>query len=1094
MDFEKEYANLNTAQKTAVDLIDGPVIVIAGPGTGKTQLLSMRTANILRQTDALPENILCLTFTEAAADNMRSRLLKLIGKSANHVSIFTFHGFGAHIIQNYSNFFYEAPLLSQLNELGEYDLLEKLMNKLHHDNPLAKKINGAYLHLPAVARTISWVKRAGLTPDDLRSETVKNQAYFKDANKFLSQAFQVTPTPKNFQLYNELLKSSLTLLINTPSDIGQRATEELAEAIDQLDPSSRFAQSITAWRNKWLSPVKKGEWRFADQQKNSFLLQLANLYEDYQTNLTETGLYTFDDMILRTTNALDAHEELKLNLQEKYQYILVDEYQDTNGAQDKILNQLSDNPVNEGKPNLMVVGDDDQAIYRFQGADSSVMQDFINKWNPARIVLTDSYRSGQELLDLARGVILNANDRLESNDPGLSKKLISKGNTKHTKISELLSSNEIESYINTANEIKKLVDAGVNPSTIAVLAPKHKYLEELVPYLLNLDLPINYERREQVLKQPRIIEILDLIELVSAATNFNTNKLESLIPKILAGEYWQLSAQALWNIAIQAQQGRRGWLAVLEEHDNTVLNNFADAIKFLAKGAKNQSFDLILAYLMGSKSVKLRDADSWFLPWRGYYFSEEQLNSDPAGYINFMAQFDALKQAFREWQPNEIKPRTLQDFNEFINLYRKTGIRLNDNSPYTSAQDTISLMTVFRAKGLEWDNVFVLNAEEDVWGSKARSRNQSFSLPSSLKWIEPAIDSSNDLIKLFYVGLTRAQKQLYITSYNLKNTGKSADRLVWLDDLIDLPRPKPPLPASTIVKSQEYDWQDIYKTPSKDLSILLKPILASYKLSSTHLNDFLAVDRGGPKHFLFRHLLKVPDETNPNAMYGDSIHKTLEYIHKQVNVREALPETVTIYDFFNDKLINQALTKAEYKFFKKRGEDNLYNWLEQNKNNFQKSDISEHDFSSEQIVIGETKLTGKIDVIRSLSADTLAVIDYKTSLPLASWTGLSSNAAIRVNNYKRQLLFYKLLVDNSVTLRKRGQAKQGIIEFITPDENNSFGGLAYDYNESEINKLTKLVSVVWNKIINLDLPETDKYPASLKGIQSFEDDLLNGEI
>ena len=351
MDFDREYKKLNSSQKQAVDLIDGPLIVIAGPGTGKTQLLSMRTANILKITDALPENILCLTFTEAASENMRARLLKLTGKSANRVGIYTFHGFGEHIIKTYPEFFYEAPLLNQLNELGEYDLLEKLMNKLHHDNPLAKKVNGTYLHLPAVIRTISWFKQAGLNPDNLRVETLKNQAFFKSANKFLSEAFQASPTPKNIHLYSDLLKSLLKLQVNNVGEVAKQSAIELASAIDELDPAGRFAKSITAWRNKWLTQVKKGIWHFDDQQKNTFLLQLADLYETYQTKLTATGLYSFDDMILRTTNAIENSEELRLTLQEKYQYILVDEYQDTNGAQDKILNQLADNPVNEGKPN-----------------------------------------------------------------------------------------------------------------------------------------------------------------------------------------------------------------------------------------------------------------------------------------------------------------------------------------------------------------------------------------------------------------------------------------------------------------------------------------------------------------------------------------------------------------------------------------------------------------------------------------------------------------------------------------------------------------------------------------------------------------------
>ncbi len=1093
MDFEREYKKLNAAQKKAVDLIDGPLIVIAGPGTGKTQLLSMRTANILKKTDTLPENILCLTFTEAAAENMRARLSSLIGKSANKVSIFTFHGFGTHIIQTYPEFFYEAPLLSQLNELGEYDLLEKLMNKLHHDNPLAKKVGGVFLHLQSVRRTISWLKQAGLNPDDLRLETLKNQDFFKQTSKLLNKVFAATPTSKNMNLYTGLLISLEKQLSKTSSNTGEQLTAELSEATDALDSSSRYAQSITAWRNKWLRQVKKGDWQFADQQKNTMLLRLADLYRDYQQTLTDNGLYTFDDMILRTNAAIENNEELKLNLQEKYQYILVDEYQDTNGAQDKILNLLADNPVNEHKPNLMVVGDDDQAIYRFQGAESSVMLDFIKRWKPAQIVLIESYRSGQNLLDLSRGTILNAEDRLENSYTELTKKLVASSKTK-TSISEIASTAEVDNYINAANQIKQLVDKGNEPSSIAVLAPKHRYLEELVPHLLQLGLPISYERREQVLEQPRIIELLDLIELTSAASKHQTTKIESLLPKILAAEYWQQTPEGLWQLAINAQKNHVQWFKLLESDKNIILRNFSQAIKVLSKEAKNQPFDLILAYLTGAKPIILTNEKPWNLPWLDYYFSENQLTKDPVGYINFMSQLEALKRAFREWQGNSNRLITLDDFGEFIKLFRKTNLRLNDTSPYTTSKNAVNLMTVYRAKGLEWPNVFVLNVEEDIWGSKTRTRNETFGLPSSLKWIEPASDKSNDLVRLFYVGITRARTRLTLTSYSAKASGAPAERLSWLEELLPEPKTQPALPVSAIVNSYNYNWQDIYTSPTKDLNLLLKPVLDTYKLSSTHLNDFLAVNRGGPKSFLYKHILRVPEELNPNAIYGDSVHKTLEYVHKQLNSTKKIPDKSTIKEFFIDRLVNQPLTRDEYKYFRKRGEDNLLDWIDQNKQKFSEQDISEHNFSSEQIVVEGAKLTGKIDVIRAAEGNQVVVIDYKTSQPMSEWTGHSGNPAINAHKYKKQLLFYKLLIDNSSFMSKKKTANRGVIEFITPDSDDNFIDISYDFDEQDVDRLTKLIGIVWKKIINLDLPDTEEYPPTIKGVRAFEDDLLDGKI
>jgi DNA helicase-2/ATP-dependent DNA helicase PcrA len=308
------------------------------------------------------------------------------------------------------------------------------------------------------------------------------------------------------------------------------------------------------------------------------------------------------------------------------------------------------------------------------------------------------------------------------------------------------------------------------------------------------------------------------------------------------------------------------------------------------------------------------------------------------------------------------------------------------------------------------------------------------------------------------------------------------------------PKTKPALPVSVIVDAYKYNWQDIYTSPTKDLNLLLKPVLDTYKLSSTHLNDFLAVNRGGPKSFLYKHILRVPEELNPNAIYGDSVHKTLEYVHKQLNTTSKLPNTATIKEFFVDRLVNQPLTKDEYKYFRKRGEDNLLDWIDQNKQKFSEQDISEHNFSSEQIVVEGAKLTGKIDVIRPEEGNQVVVVDYKTSLPMSEWTGHSGDTAINAHKYQKQLLFYKLLLDNSTYLTKKQTAKRGVIEFITPDINDKFVEISYDFDDSEVAKLTKLIGVVWKKIINLDLPNTDDYPPTIKGVRAFEDDLLNGKI
>ena len=167
MKFAERYAKLNQAQKQAVDTIDGPVMVIAGPGTGKTELLSVRVANILQKTDTLPENILCLTFTDSGANAMRERLTDIIGKDAYKVAIHTFHSFGTEVINQNGKYFYEGAHFRAADELSSYEIINSIFEQLDYSNPLAGKMNGEFTHLSDSLKAISELKKSGLTSDEL---------------------------------------------------------------------------------------------------------------------------------------------------------------------------------------------------------------------------------------------------------------------------------------------------------------------------------------------------------------------------------------------------------------------------------------------------------------------------------------------------------------------------------------------------------------------------------------------------------------------------------------------------------------------------------------------------------------------------------------------------------------------------------------------------------------------------------------------------------------------------------------------------------------------------------------------------------------
>ena len=190
--FETRYSHLNTAQKQAVNTIEGPLLVVAGPGTGKTELLSMRVANILRRTDTLPENILCLTFTDSGASAMQARLADIIGPTAYRVAIQTFHSFGADTINHNSEYFYNGANFTAADDLATHSFLTQIFDLLDYSNPLASKMNGEYTHLRDASAVIGELKKAGLSSEELLEIIRSNDETLDAVESKLAAVFALT--------------------------------------------------------------------------------------------------------------------------------------------------------------------------------------------------------------------------------------------------------------------------------------------------------------------------------------------------------------------------------------------------------------------------------------------------------------------------------------------------------------------------------------------------------------------------------------------------------------------------------------------------------------------------------------------------------------------------------------------------------------------------------------------------------------------------------------------------------------------------------------------------------------------------------------
>lgn len=1108
MDFKTRYDKLNTQQRSAVDKIYGPLLVVAGPGTGKTELLSMRTAHILKKTDTLPSNILCLTFTDSAAANMRERLRQIIGEAAYKVAIFTFHSFGTEIINQHRQYFSSGVELKPIDELLQHQLLEELFEALDWQNPLATKYNGAFAYIGSLKTIISEFKKSGLSPDELREILADNQKTYDELAEGIKRVFanKISKTTlQEFAPLAEIAASATTGKLPkgiTPyqNAIALSIAHAAQEAID-LDST----KPVTTWKNTWCQKDAKGDFVLKDSQATDKLLSAVDIYEQYQRALADKQLFDYDDMILSVLRAMETNDDLRANLQEQYQFIMIDEFQDTNLAQLRLLFNLT----GEGsEPNIMAVGDDDQAIYSFQGADVGNIQRFRQQYNdPEIIVLTDNYRSTKEVVSYARSVIIQGEDRLENTVEGLSKELTTHFEDSQTTV-------DIDEFSSLANEragvarkISQLVEGGVSPENIAVLARRHAELIELLPYLANENLAVNYERQDDVLSQELIILLEDLANLVFSISTSDHDEANALLPKVVSHPGFGFSANDIWKISLGAYRERKSWLEVMQT--SPVFKPFSDWL--IEQGMKSvnspleQQIDTLLGlteYREGAVAVENEEAnepfsenqpsqaaESYHSPIANYFFSDDKLASQSDVYLTALESLRTLRDKLREHFDGQ-KP-TLANLIEFINLHRSTGTRITSSRAKASSQTgAINLMSVHKAKGLEFDHVFIIGATENMWGERARGRSRLIRYPANLP-LAPAGDSYDERLKLFFVAMTRAKTSLHI-SYSASS---DSDKTTLIAGFLSQYEPSVddgPDELDQATKTAEIDWLTRLTSPlTSDLKSLLAPILENYKLSATHLNNFLDVANGGPQSFLLGNLLQFPQAKSPSSTYGSAMHETLQFAHDQLIAGGDLPSDDQLVEYLTKYLNNQHLGPKDEATFVDKGEQAIKAFMGAKRSTFSKNQLTELNFSNQEVVIDGARLTGKLDLIDiDKQEKTIFVTDYKTGKPSRDWKGKTDWSKITLHKYRQQLMFYQLLAENS-----RDYSQYDFLgarlQFVEPEQGTGdILDLEDKFTTEDLERFKALISIVWQKITTLDLPDISDYEPSYKGMLEFENDLL----
>jgi DNA helicase II / ATP-dependent DNA helicase PcrA len=1060
--FYRRYEHLNENQRLAVDNIDGPLIVVAGPGSGKTELLALRTAQIIRKTDLPASSVLCITFTNSATLNMRERLLGLIGAEAHKVSIYTFHGFCLELTERFKEHFSNEEKMIVADDFVKLQIIEKILGSLEFDDPL-KKLNreGGFLYLKDVERSIFYLQEAGVTPKELQDKLKENERELKIINKIIDK-YLSERVSKNTILTLEAFLSDKEYNLSSLSDA---ILKSLSRAV-----STGETKNISKWKQDMTRRIE-GKLVVKETTQIEKLKSLSLVYKKYMEEIKNSGYYTFSDMILNVIDVLSENEDLRKEIQEKYQYIQVDEFQDTNGAQMKLLELLtSDAP--EDEPNICVVGDDDQAIYQFQGADISNILNFREKYKDIKkIVLLKNYRSNQEIVDKSKEVILNAEERLEGKYEDIDKNLVAeKKRGGGVTFSSFITKDEEISFI--VEEIKRKIEKEeVKPKDIAVISRTHQEIKDLLPYFINSKVPFLAEKKENVLEKESVKEIINIIKFSFYLFKKDDVNADFLLPEILTYPFFQIERKKIWEVAKRSYQERLSWVDCILKDDS--LSEIGEFFLEIASLLEKDAIEEALSLIIGSKKT------NYSFNFKKFYFEDKLEKKE--GYLSFLFSIKSFLIAIRKHYDKKIIKK--EDLINFINFYEKNNLSILERGVPAFKEDAVSLITAHSAKGREFEIVFINNCYQESWGKERGYSKINFPLNMP---IERAGNRRDERVRLFYVAMTRAKKDLYLTTHQEKSENRGSVLLDFLPD-IKKEEKKQKIRIDALEKSLLGEKENIFSSSEKET---LLSLIKDYKLSATGFNKFLNIVNGGPKMFFEDHILRFPQQKTIYSSYGTAFHGLIKEIYYILNKKDHIVSEKEAFQIFKEIIQKERLPEKDYFEALKKGKKEVSYFYKNKIADFKKEDIIEKDFKNEGCAVENVPISGKIDKMRIRSAF-IDVFDYKTGEAILTLNEKEERKKIRGWQYKNQLIFYKLLIENSRDFSKY-KVDCGFLDFVSTKENNL---LEVKIEKEDTERVKKLIKIISKKISNIDFVSIDKYQRkTLKDIRKFESDLLEEKI
>jgi len=809
---------LNPEQIEAVTHGKGPLLIIAGAGTGKTKVITHRIAYLIASKSAKPEEILAVTFTEKAANEMEERVDLLIPYSYSFVEISTFNSFGERVLRNYGLELGFPPDFKLLDEVEQAIFFrEHLFHfPLKHFRPLSSPTK----HIQELLSTIKRLKQEDIKPDE----------------------------------YLEYAK-----------ELDRKASDKAEKE---------------------------------NARKHS---EVAQVYQKYQDLLQDQGKIDFEDQVLLVVELFRKRPSVLHEFQNKYKHILVDEFQDTNYIQFELLKLLA-----AKSKNLTVVGDDDQSIFRFRGASLSNILNFKEFYPEAKkIVLTRNYRSTQSILDSAYQLIKQNNpNRLEFKeevDKTLESTVKGEGKSIH-----LL---QFDSHSHEADKMAEIIlekiKEGHKYSDIAILVRRNADADPFLRTLNMREIPFRFSGSRGLYSQE---EVKIIISFIKALTDFEDSK--SLF-YLAISEIYRVDPYDLTVVSNQAHKKNlslhrvfkniaegKSSLGISAETEAKIKKIFEDLLDFVQLASSQDAGRLIYAFLEKTGYLKsLVEAASL----------EEELKIK-----NIRLFFEKVKN-FSDLTEDD----SVFSFVRHLDLLQQVG----DNPSTAEAEleeDAVSVLTVHKAKGLEFPVVFLVSLIADRF--PGRERREKIPIPDKI--LKDKVPKGKDYDyekqeniylqeerRLFYVGMTRAKKFLYLSwarDYGLKRLKKVSPFVLEALDLAKVPEDV--LSTTALEDIKRY-------APRESQPRVLSQVeeKAYLTLSFFQVDDYLIC----PLKYKYRHILRIPVLPHHNLVFGRVMHNAVYYYLKKKVAGNKVTEKELLREYEN-LWVNEGFLSREHEEMRKK--------------------------------------------------------------------------------------------------------------------------------------------------------------------------------